>query len=149
MKVYIDTSALNRIFDDQSQPRIYLESSSMLIVFMLIESGAIELASSDVLLFENRNSPYGERQAFVSLCLKMGRLFQPINEAILTRALEIEKEQIKGLDALHLACAKELKVDYFLTCDDKMLKKYKGQIKLQSPVDFVTNILKKEKTNDS
>ena len=87
MKVYIDTSALNRIFDDQSQPRIYLESSSMLIVFMLIESGAIELASSDVLLFENRNSPYGERQAFVSLCLKMGRLFQPINEAILTRAL--------------------------------------------------------------
>jgi hypothetical protein len=53
MKVYIDTSALNRIFDDQSQPRIYLEASSMLIVFMLIDFETIEFVSSDVLLFEN------------------------------------------------------------------------------------------------
>ena len=145
MKVYIDTSALNRIFDDQSQPRIYLESSSMLIVFMLIESGTIEFVSSDVLLFENINNPYEERQAFVNLCLKMGKHIQPIHETILTRALEIERDQIKGLDALHLACAEELKVDYFLTCDDKILKRYKGPIKLQNPVDFVANILKRSK----
>ena len=36
MKVYIDTSALNRIFDDQLQTRIYIESSSMLIIFLLV-----------------------------------------------------------------------------------------------------------------
>ena len=48
MKVYVDTSALNRIFDDQSKPRIYLEASSMLIVFMLIDSKAIKFVSSDV-----------------------------------------------------------------------------------------------------
>lgn len=144
MKVYIDTSALNRIFDDQSQPRIYMESSSMLIVFMLIESGTIELVSSDVVLFENNSNPYEERQAFVSLCLQKAKHIQPINESLLSRAQEIEKEQIKGLDALHLACAEGLKVDYFLTCDDKILKRYRGPIKLQSPVDFVINILKEE-----
>ncbi|MEK6680573.1 MAG: PIN domain-containing protein [Nitrospirota bacterium] len=149
MKIYIDTSALNRIFDDQSQPRIYLESSSMLIVFMLIESESIELVSSDVVLFENNSNPYEERRIFVNLCLQKAKHIQPINESLLTRAQAIEKDQIKGLDALHLACAEELKVDYFLTCDDKMLKRYKGPIKLQSPVDFVTNILKKEQTNDS
>jgi predicted nucleic acid-binding protein len=144
MKVYIDTSALNRIFDNQLQPRIYLEASSMLVVFMLIDSGAIEFVSSEVLLFENNSNPYEERQAFVNLCLQNAKHIQPIYEVILTRAQEIEKERIKGIDALHLACAEELKVDCFLTCDDKILKRYNGFIKLQNPVDFVTNILKEE-----
>ncbi len=58
MKAYLDTSALNRIFDDQSQPRIYLESSSMLVVFVLIENQVVDIVSSDVLLFENLQNPY-------------------------------------------------------------------------------------------
>ncbi|MEW6419088.1 MAG: PIN domain-containing protein [Nitrospirota bacterium] len=149
MKVYIDTSALNKIFDDQLQPRIYLEASSMLIIFMLIDSEAIEFFSSDILLFENNCNPYEERRAFVDLCIQKAKYIQSIHEGLLSRAQEIEKEQIKGLDALHLACAEEIKVDYFLTCDDKILKKYKGSIKLINPVDFVINILKKEATNDS
>ncbi|MFN3533374.1 MAG: hypothetical protein ACK41Q_12830 [Candidatus Brocadia sp.] len=37
MKIYLDTSALNRIFDDQSRPRVYLEATAMLIAFVLIE----------------------------------------------------------------------------------------------------------------
>lgn len=147
-KVYIDTSALNRIFDDQSQPKIYLESSSMLIVFMLIDSGMIELVSSEALLFENNSNPYEERQTFVNLCIQKAKHIQSLNETILTRAQEIEKERIKGLDALHLACAEELKVDYFVTCDDKILKRYKGLVKLQNPPDFIINILKEEGTND-
>ncbi|MEK7237421.1 MAG: PIN domain-containing protein [Nitrospirota bacterium] len=149
MKIYLDTSALNRIFDDQSQPKIYLEASSMLIIFMLIDSGAIEFVSSDVLLFENSSNPYLERQAFVSLCIQKVKQIQTIHEGILARAQEMEKQHIKGLDALHLACAEELKADYFLTCDDIILKRYKGIIKIQNPVDFVINLLKEEATNDS
>jgi predicted nucleic acid-binding protein len=149
MKIYLDTSALNRIFDDQSQPKIYLEASSMLIIFMLIDSGAIEFVSSDVLLFENSSNPYLERQAFVSLCIQKVKQIQTIHEGILARAQEMEKQHIKGLDALHLACAEELKADYFLTCDDIILKRYKGTIKIQNPVDFMINLLKEEATNDS
>jgi predicted nucleic acid-binding protein len=37
---------------------------------------------------------------------------------------EIEALTIKGVDALHIACAEEQKADHFLTCDDKILKKY-------------------------
>ena len=70
MKIYLDTSALNRIFDDQSQPRIYLESSSMLVVFVLIESQVLDIVSSDVLLFENLKNPHNERRTFVGLILK-------------------------------------------------------------------------------
>ncbi len=130
MKIYLDTSALNRIFDDQSQPKIYLEASSMLIIFMLIDSGAIEFVSSDVLLFENSSNPYLERQAFVSLCIQKVKQIQTIHEGILARAQEVENQHIKGLDALHLACAEELNADCFLTCDDIILKRYKGPIKI-------------------
>lgn len=144
MKIYLDTSVLNRIFDDQSQPRIYLEATSMLIVFMLIEYQSIELVSSDVLLFENYRNPYDERRIFVSLILQKASNIQPISDKILARAQEIEKDNIRGLDALHLACAEELEVDYFITCDDRIIKKYKGSAKAKNPIDFVVNIFKEE-----
>lgn len=149
MKVYIDTCSLNRIFDDQSQPRIYMEASSMMIIFMMIDSKAIELVSSDVLLFENSENPYEERMEFVRLCLKSASHIQPLNENILKRAEEIEQHQIKGLDTLHLACAEKLKAAYFITCDDTILKRYKGTVTIKSPVDFVLDVFKKEGANDN
>jgi hypothetical protein len=47
-----------------------------------------------------------------------------------------------------LACAEELKADHFLTCDDKILKRYEGSIKVQNPIEFVINFFKKEESND-
>jgi len=35
VRVYLDTSTLNRIFDNQSQARIYLEATSVLVIFSL------------------------------------------------------------------------------------------------------------------
>jgi len=64
MNVYLDTSALNRIFDDQSQPRIFLEASAMLLVFGLIEKRIISIVSSEVLIYENSQNPHAERQLF-------------------------------------------------------------------------------------
>lgn len=144
MKIYLDTSVLNRIFDDQSQPRIYLEATAMLIVFMLIEAQNIEMMSSDVLLFENDKNPYSDRKTFVSFILRKANEIQPINDKILIRSQEIEGLNIKGIDALHLACAEELIADCFITCDDKIIKNYKGSIEVKNPVDFVAGILQKE-----
>lgn len=149
MKVYIDTCSLNRIFDDQSQPRIYMESSSMLILFMLIDAKVIEFVSSDVLLFENSSNPYEERLRFVKLCLQSASRIQSLDENILKRAEEIEQLQIKGLDALHLACSEKLKATYFITCDDTIIKRYKGTVTIQNPVDFISGVFKKEKSNDN
>ena len=144
MRVYLDTSALNRIFDDQSQPRIYLESSSMLIVFMLIDSGEMQFVTSDVLLFENSNNPYEERREFVSLCVQKANEILALDEGILSRAEELESQGLKGLDALHMACAEKLAVEYFITCDDNIIKRYRGSLKVQNPADFVMARLRKE-----
>lgn len=68
--------------------------------------------------------------------------FQPLDQEILTRAEEIEATmKIKGMDALHLACAEALGVDYFITCDDRMIKKYQGEIALKTPTDFANRAI--------
>jgi hypothetical protein len=48
-RIYLDTSAYNRPFDDQTQPKIFLESQAVIIILQMVETGMIELASSSVL----------------------------------------------------------------------------------------------------
>ena len=119
----------------------------MLTIFMLIDIDAIDFAASDVLQFENAFNPYEERQIFVNLCIRKAVAVQEVKQEILYRAQELEATGIKGLDALHIACAEALKADYFLTCDDRLIKRYNGHMKVQNPVDFALNFLKKEDAN--
>ena len=147
INIYLDTSALNRIFDDQSQPRIFLESSAMLLVFGLIEKRIISIVSSDVLVYENSRNPYAERQIFVTSVLRKARVIQTLNDRLARRAQEIEELGIKGLDALHLACAERLKADYFVTCDDRMIRKYTGTIVAINPVELTMQVLQQEEDN--
>lgn len=145
MKIYLDTSCINRVFDDQSQPRIFLESSAMITIFAMIESTALSLVSSEVLLFENSRNPFEERRVFVSSVLARARLIQTVNPALLSRAQQIEATYgISGLDALHLACSEKLKCGYFITCDDRIIRRYSGDVKVINPVQFTVDLLKEK-----
>jgi hypothetical protein len=66
MNVYLDSSALNRVFDDQSQPRIYLEASAMIMILAMIEEGLLRLVSSEVRIYENEANLFAERRSFVT-----------------------------------------------------------------------------------
>jgi predicted nucleic acid-binding protein len=141
MNVYLDTCALNRIFDDQSQPRIFLEASAMLLVLGLIEKRIISIVSSEVLIYENSQNPHAERQLFVTSVLHKARVVQMLNDKLAKRAQEIESLGIKGLDALHLACAERVKADYFVTCDDRIIRKYTGTVVAVNPVELTMHVL--------
>ena len=39
------------------------------------------------------------------------------------RSMELEKYGLMGMDAMHIACAEKAKVDFFVTCDDDLIKK--------------------------
>jgi predicted nucleic acid-binding protein len=147
MNIYLDTSALNRIFDDQSQPRIFLEASAMLLVFGLIDKRIISIVSSEVLIYENSRNPYVERKLFVTSVLQKARVIQTLNDNLAKRAVEIETLGVKGLDALHLACAERLKAAYFVTCDDRIIRKYTGMVNAINPVELTMAMLKKEEDN--
>lgn len=145
MKIYLDTSCINRVFDDQSQPRIFLESSAMITILAMIESTALSLVSSEVLLFENARNPFEERRVFVSLVLAKAKVIQTVSPTLLNRAQQIEtSDAISGLDALHLACAEKLKCSYFITCDDRIVRRYTGLVKAINPVQFTVDQLKEK-----
>ncbi len=136
-KIYIDTSVYNRPFDDQSQPRICLETLAFIAIMQMIYSEDIELSISSVLKFENSRNPFQLRKKSVEKCICYAKYDRKVDIAIKNRAEALELKGIKSLDALHLACAEASGCDYFLTCDDRIIKRYDGHIQVKNPADFI------------
>ena len=130
MKVYLDTSCLQRPLDSRTQVRISLEAEAMVGVIALIEDSEVELVSSDVLLFETRRNPRYERRAYALDILAKASMIVRLDESIRRRAAELEARGLKPLDALHLASAEAAKVEYFCTADDKLLERGKANAKI-------------------
>jgi len=67
---------------------------------------------------------------------------RPLIKLILDKALELDKCGLMGMDALHIACAQKAKVDFFITCDDNLLKKLKrvdnSGLKCYNIIDFIS-----------
>lgn len=136
-RVYLDNSALNRPFDDQSQPRIFLETQALISILGLVGLGDVELLISSVNRFENDQNPLRYRKQLVDQLLRLGRVEQRMDEIVHARALTLETEGVKPLDALHLAAAEVAGATHFLTCDDRLLKRYTGSASAMNPTQFV------------
>ena len=56
----------------------------------------------------------------------------------------LEQQGFKAFDALHIASAESAQVDYFCTCDDRVLKKARQQIdlavKILSPLEIAIEV---------
>jgi len=137
MKIYLDNSVLNRPFDDQSIPKIRLEITAIFFILALIETKQIKLVSSSVIEYENFKNPFPERKIWILAYLSKASIYQKLNLKIKERAKEITKLKITPIDSLHLSSAEVAKVDYFLTCDYNIIRKYKGNLKVMNPVDFI------------
>ena len=144
VKVYIDMSALQRPLDAKSHPRIAVEAEAILGVIALCESGKLELVSSESLLFELSRNPNPIRKRYASEVLSHSTLFISVNDPVENRASDLNAKGVKPLDALHLACAEEAGVDYFCTCDDRLLKKARSmkdfKMKVVSPIELIQEI---------
>ena len=137
-RIYLDTSVYNRPFDDQTQPRIWLETLAFAMILQMVESGALELVGSSVLGYENSRNPFLLRREWVSRCLKLASHHQVVDEGIERRAQELEQQGLKAIDALHVACAEAAGAAYFLTCDDRVVRRYRDKkLQVLNPVNFV------------
>lgn len=137
LRIYLDTSVYNRPFDDQRQPRIWLETLAFAVILQMIRDGEAALVSSSVVEYENSRNPYPLRQRWVTHCLALATDHQEVNESIRKRALDLEAEGLKAVDALHVACTEASECDYFLTCDDRLIRRYQGKIEVLNPLSFV------------
>ena len=139
MKLYLDTNVYNRPFDDQTQPRIWLETLAFAVILQLIDAGSVTLVGSSVLDYENSRNPIPSRKRWVQRCLASADFHQRIDEGIRTRAEELEEAGLRALDALHLASAEAAECGLFLTCDARLINRYEGELNVMNPVDFVVS----------
>lgn len=137
MKVYLDNSVLNRPFDDQSVPEIKLEATATFFILEMIEKKEIGLVNSSVIEYENSKNPFFGRKIWISTYLSKATFYQNLNLQIKERAKEIEKLRISAIDSLHLASAEFANIDYFITCDYDIIRKYRDNLKVIDPIDFV------------
>ena len=141
MRVYLDTGVYNRLYDDQSQARIYLETQAVLIIFNLIESKQIESVNSSVLIYENKKNPFPLKQKAIESYLKKATFKQPISETIRQRAKQLESEGIKPIDALHVASFEASKGNYLITCDKRLINRCQSlAIPAINPIDFIEEL---------
>jgi predicted nucleic acid-binding protein len=142
MRLYLDNSVLNRPGDDQRQARIWMETLAFSLILGLIESGQAEMIRSVIHDLENSQSPDPVRRQWVDTCLSLATIRQDLDDLLKQSALALERAGVKPLDALHLASAERADADYFLTCDDRLIKRYKGSLAILTPLDFINRELK-------
>ena len=123
MRIYLDTCALNRPFDDQSIDRIKIESEAVAAILESIRSHSLELVWSSAIDYENGRSPVTERREAVSQWRVFSLIEIAINENVEHFARDLLKWGIDKLDAIHIGSAVIGKADYFVTTDDRILKK--------------------------
>ncbi|MCC5646570.1 PIN domain-containing protein [Nostoc sp. CHAB 5824] len=122
-RVYLDTSIYNRPFDDQTQPKIFLETQAIILILQIVEARLIELVSSSVLEYENSRNPFVVNQQSMERYLQIATLRVLVDENIRNRAEQLEQLGIKSIDALHIACAEASQSDYFITCDRRLINR--------------------------
>jgi len=98
-----------------------------------IDDGKIQFLNSFALEFEVSAISDTERGLKIREYLNAAADYIEFNIQIVERAAELEKIGFIGIDAIHIAVAEYAKVDYFITCDDDILKlagKHKETIKV-------------------
>jgi predicted nucleic acid-binding protein len=139
--IYLDYNCFQRSFDDPGKVRIQLEALACQEIFGRAEAGQIKLVWSFMHEDETILCPFPERQYEVSRLSLLCQIRLGPEQEILRIAKEIqEKAGMSAKDAMHLACACYVKADYFLTCDDKLIKKSRKievGIEIMNPLDFV------------
>jgi predicted nucleic acid-binding protein len=123
MRIYLNTSALNRPLDELSSDRVRVEAEAMVALLAAIEEGIAEWIGSEYLDFEVGQDPDNERVKRVRSLLVLVRTRVPASEAVARRARAIERVGLRGLDALHVASAEAGGAELLVTTDDRMMRR--------------------------
>ena len=140
----MDNCCLNRPSDDQSNPRVHLESEAIKTVIDLIEQGTWELLSSDVLDYEISNTSDEKKRRNLQGISGMAAKTVSLTATIKDRANYFESFGLQAFDAMHLACA-ENNSDILLTVDDRFIKKSNKindlKVKIKNPLQWLEEVL--------
>ena len=145
MRVYFDTCTLQRPLDDRSQSRVFLEAEAILALLGLCDQGVIRLVTSDIVEYETDNNPHQQKKAFVEKIARQATEHITITGEIEQLAQTYEQFGVKAIDALHLASAETVGVDYFCTCDDRFYRRaaqlQQLTLKVRMPLELAQEVI--------
>ncbi|MBI4616588.1 MAG: PIN domain-containing protein [Planctomycetes bacterium] len=148
VRVYFNTSALNRPFDDLSSARVRREAEAVASLIAAVESGRIEWLASDYLEYEIAQTPDLDRRGRVQ-ALVAGSTGPRVtlSPRIAVRARELERAGLRGLDALHVAAAEAGGAALLVTTDDRMIQRARraansSSVRVIGPIDALAELMK-------
>ncbi len=145
MKIYLDVCCLNRLFDDQEQLRVAIETAAVERLLDLVAGGSLVDYSSEMAQVEIERMPDADRRRKVAALLPDERRIMPLSVELLDAAEELQKAGFDLADAVHLAAAVKWKVDVFLSVDDRLLRAGKRHarglsFRVFNPVEFLKEL---------
>jgi predicted nucleic acid-binding protein len=142
VRVYLDACCLNRLTDDQGQPRIARKAEAMQRIFRLVLAKAIQWSSSTALEAETGSNPDPERRYEVEVLLLLATDSIPLSSEIVQRAKELEALGYGAFDALHVSSAEAGAAEVLLTTDDRFIKRAaravgSPRVRILNPVEWL------------
>jgi predicted nucleic acid-binding protein len=140
-RIYLDTNVWCRPFDKPSE-RISKEVEAFFVILEEASSKRYILIGSVVLDVEVGNIEKEEKKVAVEGLISLFTS-QKVLEVSESEQREIRKSVgLKIPDASHIACAIRGESEYFISCDDEMLRKGKEieeryGIKVCNPIEFI------------
>jgi predicted nucleic acid-binding protein len=141
MRIYLDNCCLQRPLDNQSQPRIRVETEAVLVILAAVQSKEVCLLGSEALDFEVERIPDLTRRTEIQAVLALASEYLQISETTEALALTFEEQGIRSMDAIHLALASVAKADFFCTSDDKFFRKAQAMSGLGCKVSTLLGLI--------
>ncbi len=146
--IYLDVCCLNRPFDNLEQERVQLESEAIMAILNRCESDRWQLINSDAIAQEVGQTPDIDKQRKLERILSIAKIYIGMNDQIETKAKNLIKKGFKIFDALHIASAESGNANIFLTTDDRLLRRARGDaditVEIKNPVQWLMNIIQRE-----
>jgi hypothetical protein len=121
--VYLDICCFKRPFDDAALERVRREAEAVAGILDATGSGTVQLVRSPAHDFENEQNPREDRRLATQLWLDAATTPTTATSESAARARELAALGFGPLDALHLAFAEQAAARWFVTTDDRLLKR--------------------------
>jgi hypothetical protein len=121
--VYLDVCCFKRPFDDATLDRVRKEAEAVAAILDAVRAGTFDLVRSPAHDFENERNPREDRRLATRLWLDAATTSIDVSAEAAARARELSAIGFGPLDALHLAFAEQAAARWFVTTDDRLLKR--------------------------
>jgi predicted nucleic acid-binding protein len=123
--------------------RVAEETAAVFVVLQRIIDNLDRLVWSEVISFENSQHPLSDRSNEIARWTNEATELVVIDDLTRSLANQLTADGIKPLDAAHLAFAELSRCEYFLTCDDRLLRmagRSNLNIKVRNPIEYLAEL---------